>query len=128
MVLDEEDLPDSGHEEEEDVDDGHGEDCFVEVADIVEVTCAWCLFVGWCCAERSVDNAAVAVICAVSSVVGNGGEAACEQDVEDDGEEGEESNASQADREEDAEDGVQNGCTAHALNCFLPCWDVEVFV
>ena len=62
----------------------------------------------------------------MASVVGDCEEASGKENVEYHCDEAEEGNAAEEEGEDDAEDGVQNGGTAHAFNCFLPCWNVGI--
>ena len=127
MVADEHDLHDCCDEEEEDVDDGNCEDGGVQAAIIVQVekAVAFVTSPGITVAERCAHKARAGV-CAVSCVVCDGGEAAAEQDVEDNREEGEEGDAAEAAGEDDGEDAIHGSSAGHALNCLLPLWDLNI--
>ena len=127
VVLDKHELPDGRDEEEEDGNDCNSKGCSVEGAGVAKVESARSRGVAGTSAERGVDDA-FAGVCTVAGVVGDCRKAACEEDVEKDGDEAEEGDAAQTEGQEDTEDGVEDGSTAHALNCFLPCRNVGIVV
>jgi len=94
VMAGEHELHDRGDEEEEDVEDRHREAGGVQAADVAPVPGTRSGFTGETLAEGRVDNA-LARVCAMAGVVCDGGEAADEAEVEEDGDEGEESNAAE---------------------------------
>lgn len=125
VVAGQEELDDGGDEEEEDVDEGDGEDGGVQAADVAPVAGARGVLVVGAPAEGGVDEA-LAGVGPVAGVVGDGGEAADEADVEEDGDGGEEPDRPQEEGQQDAEDQVQAGRARHALDRLLPRRDVDV--
>jgi hypothetical protein len=125
VVLGQRELHGGGDEEEEDVEDGHGEAGSVQGASIAPVTSTESIFARQASADRSIDNT-LAGVGTVARVVGDGGETADEAEIEEDGDEGEEGNAAEAESEKNSEDGVENGSARHALNGLFPCWNADV--
>ena len=114
VVLGEQELHNGCDEEEEDVQDSHGEDCGLQLAGPVQVrhvdTAAGSRSpsVALSISQRCSDEAA-ARAGAVAGEVRNGHVATDKADVDDDGDEGKEGNPAQEKGEEDAEEAVEDG-------------------
>jgi len=143
VLANKEDLEESGDEEQESGNDGHGEDSGVHAASVArrdsvgevlavssaETVVAEALRVGVGIAdtERGVDDASARG----STVAGqnsDGNEAADEEDVKDNRGEGEEADTTKAASEDHGSDGVQNSHAGDTLNSLLPSGDALVAI
>lgn len=142
MVADKSDLHSGGAEEEESANDGDGERGSVKTAGESEVDGVGHILAGastetvvaepivsasWSVADRSLHHA-FARVGTIASENGNCDESSGEKDVENKSQEGEERDASEAACKDDCANGVDYGGAGDALNCLLPCWDVDVTV
>lgn len=59
---------------------------------------------------------------------GDGDKASAEKNIKEEAEESEEGDAAEEAGKDDGETGVDDSSPSHALDCLLPCWNVEVVV
>lgn len=105
VMADQQELKSCTDQEEEQSQDGDSEASSVQAADVAPITSTRCCFTAETRADRSVDET-TAVVGTITGVIGNGGKATNEADVEEDGDVAKESNTAKAKGEKDAEDGV----------------------